>query len=76
MQSIKCIYKSNGSIEHRYFAFQDSDDIEDIAWTCKRWTDRHQLTLIDIQQGKTKVPTEQLASIQGHARRFFPPSDI
>ena len=77
MKTFKVTYSSDGNINHRYFAFKDTDDIEDIAWTCKRWADRHQNILIDIQpNGKTKVPPEQLASLQGHARRFLPTSDI
>ena len=77
MKSFKIIYSNDGNINHKYFAFKDSTDIEDIAWECKSWTERHQLILIDIQpNGKTKVPTEQLASLQGHARRFLPTSDI
>lgn len=76
MKLIKCIYSKNGDINYKYFSFKDSDDVEDIAWTCKRWTERHQLTLIDITNGKEKVLPEQLASIQGHARRILPTSDI
>ena len=77
MKSFKCIYSSDGNINHRYFAFQDSDDIEDIAWKCKRWAERHQLTLVDIQPNdKTKVLPEQLASLRGHARRVFPTNDV
>ncbi len=76
MQSIKCIYSRDGDINHKYFAFKDSDDAEDIAWTCKRWTDRHQLILIDIQHNARKIPSKQLASLQGHARRLLPTNDI
>ena len=77
MKTYKVIYSRDGEINHRYFAFQDRADIEDIAWKCKRWTDRHQLTLIDIEpHAKQKIPAEQLASLQGHARRFFPTNDI
>ena len=76
MKLIKCIYSKNGDINYKYFSFKDSDDVEDIAWTCKRWTERHQLTLIDITNGKEKVLPKQLASIQGDARRILPTSDI
>jgi len=76
MKLIKCIYSRNGDINYKYFSFKDSDDVEDIAWTCKRWTERHQLTLIDITNGKEKVLPKQLASIQGDARRILPTSDI
>lgn len=77
MQTIKCIYSRDGHINYKYFAFQDTTDTEDIAWTCKRWTEKNQLTLIDIQpNGKEKVLPEQLASLQGHAGRLLPISDI
>jgi hypothetical protein len=76
MQSFKCIYSKDGDINYKYFQFNDNSDVEDIAWTIKRWTDKNQLTLIDIDNGKTKVLSQQLASLQGHAGQFLPVSDI
>ena len=77
MRTIKCVYSRDGNINHKYFTFQDTAEVEDIAWTCKRWTDRHQLTLVDIQPNdKTKVLPEQLASLRGYARRVLPTNDV
>ena len=77
MKTIKCVYSRDGNINYKYFTFQDTAEVEDIAWTCKRWTDRHQLTLVDIQpNGKTKVLPEQLASLRGYARRVLPTNDV
>ena len=76
MQSFKCIYSKDGDIKYKYFQFKDNSDVEDIAWTIKRWTERNQLTLIDIDNGKAKVLSKQLASLQGHAGQFLPVSDI
>ena len=77
MKLIKCSYSRDGAINHKYFTFQDTAEVEDIAWTCKRWTDRHQLTLVDIQPNdKTKVLPEQLASLRGYAGRVLPTNDV
>ena len=77
MKLIKCSYSRDGAINHKYFTFQDTAEVEDIAWTCKRWTDRHQLTLVDIKPNdKTKVLPEQLASLRGHAGRVLPTNDV